>query len=401
MKSTGIIAEFNPFHNGHLYHLEETRKLTGSDFLIAVMSGDFTQRGFPAVYRKYMRTRSALLSGADLVIEMPVFGTLAAAADFADCGVSLLAAAGIADFLSFGSECGNLAMLKEQSARAQEETAGQSDLIKKALRTGISWPKARAMAYEGSGGLSSSPNDILGMEYLRALNKYHAPMTPVTVKRTDPGYHSDKRSGSFASAFAIRQALEKKDERFLSDVLPEAHFSALKEEGCPEIRISDFDFLYNYRLYSMSPDELFHTAGMPEALARRIDNSRLCFDSAKNRIQTLKSRQDTYTKVSRCLANAALGITKEDQESFKALQSAPWIRILGFRRQAAPLLAELKKRAQVPVVTKTADAKNLLSEKALRLFEKNLQASELYRMACEQKTGRPMKNEYTRSLIIL
>ena len=133
-----------------------------------------------------MRTRSALLSGTDLVIEMPIFGTLAAAADFADCGVSLLAAAGIADFLSFGSECGDLAILKEQSARAQEETAGQSDLIKKALRSGISWPKARAMAYEDSGGLSASPNDILGMEYLRALNKYHAPMTPVTVKTNRP-----------------------------------------------------------------------------------------------------------------------------------------------------------------------------------------------------------------------
>ena len=157
MKSTGIIAEFNPFHNGHLYHMEQSRERTGSDYLIVIISGDFTQRGLPAVYRKYMRVRSALLSGADLVLEMPVFGSVAPAADFADCGVSMLTASGAADVLSFGSECGNLQALERQAALLSSETESQSQAVKAALRSGMSWPKARAMAYESLGGISGLP----------------------------------------------------------------------------------------------------------------------------------------------------------------------------------------------------------------------------------------------------
>ena len=401
MKSTGIIAEFNPFHNGHLYHMEQSRERTGSDYLIIIISGDFTQRGLPAVYRKYMRVRSALLSGADLVLEMPVFGSVAPAADFADCGVSMLTASGAADVLSFGSECGNLQALEHQAALLSSETESQSQAVKAALRSGMSWPKARAMAYESLGGISGLPNDILGIEYLRALKKYSSSMTALTVSRTDPGYHSAQRNGSFASAYAIRRAIAADDQEFLQAVLPPSHFTSLKEEPCPAVSADDFSLLYHHRLLAMTKEDLAQTASMPADLANKLDGERLTFGRTTELIGRVKDRQYTYTRVSRCLTNAMLGITKEDQEFFKELNSAPWLRILGFRKSASPLLSKMKKQSSVPIITKTADARNLLSKTSLRLFEKHLQASEVYRLICEAKTGQSMKNEYTRSPIIL
>ena len=142
MKTAAVIAEYNPFHNGHSRHLKEARALTGADFVMAVMSGDFVQRGAPAVFHKYMRTRMALLSGAGLVLEMPVFGSVASAEDFASCGVSLAAKTGAADFLSFGSESGDLNFLERQAALYEAETPEVSARIREGLKRGLSWPRA-------------------------------------------------------------------------------------------------------------------------------------------------------------------------------------------------------------------------------------------------------------------
>ena len=164
MKTAAIIAEYNPFHNGHKYQIEETRRRTGADFIAVVMSGDFVQRGAPAIYSKFLRTRSALLSGADLVVEMPVFGSLSAAQDFARCGISLFHHMGIIDVLSFGSEAGEIKKLQELADQAGTETEEQSDLIRKSLRSGLTYPQALALARKDS--VPVSPNDILAVEYL-------------------------------------------------------------------------------------------------------------------------------------------------------------------------------------------------------------------------------------------
>ena len=257
------------------------------------------------------------------------------------------------------------------------------------------------MAYETLGRISGLPNDILGIEYMQALKKYSSSMTALTISRTDPGYHSAKRNGSFASAYAIRRAISADDEEFLQAVLPPSHFASLKEEPCPAVNADDFSLLYHHRLLTMTKEELAQTASMPADLANKLDRERLSFGSTTELIGRVKDRQYTYTRVSRCLTNAMLGITKEDQELFKELKSAPWLRILGFRKSASPLLSKMKKQSAVPIITKTADARNLLSKASLQLFEKHLQASEVYRLICETKTGQSMKNEYTRSPIIL
>ena len=213
MKTAAIIAEYNPFHNGHKYQIEETRRRTGADFIAVVMSGDFVQRGAPAIYSKFLRTRSALLSGADLVVEMPVFGSLSAAQDFARCGISLFHHMGIIDELSFGSEAGEIKKLQELADQAGTETEEQSDLIRKSLRSGLTYPQALALARKDS--VPVSPNDILAVEYLKALKEFSSAVEPWTLKRSDPGYHSEGRDGSFASATAIRKAISAQDPDFL------------------------------------------------------------------------------------------------------------------------------------------------------------------------------------------
>ena len=184
----------------------------------------------------YMRTRMALLSGADLVLEMPVFGSVASAEDFASCGVSMAARTGAADFLSFGSESGDLKLLERQAALYDAETPEVSARIRDGLKRGLSWPRAREEAFlHTDAPVPVSPNDILACEYLRAIKSHGSSMLPVPVERNDGGYHSSGRKGSFASATAIRKALAENDLDFLTEVVPEAFFSCLKLESCPQV----------------------------------------------------------------------------------------------------------------------------------------------------------------------
>lgn len=399
MKAAAIIAEYNPFHNGHKYQIEETKRQTGADFVAVVMSGDFVQRGIPAIYSKSFRTRSALLSGADIVIEMPVFGTLSAAQDFARCGVSLFQHMGIIDVISFGSESGSMEELQQLAEQTSMETSEQSILIRKSLRNGFTYPQALALAKKDS--IPVSPNDILAVEYMKALKEFSSNITPWTLKRSDPGYHSEDRNDSFASATAIRKAIWERNLEFLTAVLPDSHFMSMETE--PEVPLfpDDFSLLLNHKILTSSLEDLQDISGMPEDLAAKLYKNRLEFFRTSAMTAARKDRQHTYAKVSRALMNLMLNITIKDQHTFAGFDYAPWIRILGFKKSAAPLLSELKKSCDIPIITKTANAQNILSPAACELFEKNLAASELCRMVRELKSGCPHKNEFTRSPIII
>lgn len=411
MKVTGIIAEYNPFHNGHKYHLQMAKKLTGCDYTVVIMSGDYTQRGTPAVYSKYVRAKAALLAGADLVLEMPVFGAAASAPDFAECGVQSLAATGICNFLFFGSESGSISSLEKQAAVLEHEPAEISKKIKEGLKNGLSWPAARASAYETvskecpersiENQIASLPNDILGIEYIRSIRAGNVSICPVTMKRTDPGYHSEERSGHFASATAARKAIFEQDMDFLSEVLPDEMFEALADDPCPPITFDDCSLLIGEKLLCTSLDELFSISGMPKELARKLHKNRLDFETAEHLVSARKDRSFTYTRVNRSLLNLMLTITREETASFKAYHSAPWLRILGFRKDAAPLLSALKQHATVPIITKIAAAESVLPESAAALFQKHLTSAELYRMMVQMKSGKKAKNEFQRSVIIV
>lgn len=411
MKVTGIIAEYNPFHNGHKYHLLKAKELTNCDYTIVIMSGDYTQRGTPAIYSKYVRAKAALLAGADLVLEMPVFGAVASAPDFAECGVQSLAATGVCDFLFFGSESGSVPLLERQAAMLEHEPDELSKRIKDELKNGLSWPAARARAYEASlrsnsanipeAQIASLPNDILGIEYIRSIRAAKLSLCPVTMKRNDPGYHSEERSGRFASATAARKAIFEQNMDFLSEVLPDELFEALSDEPCPPIAFDDCSLLLGEKLLRASLDELISISGMPEELARKLYKNRLSFETSDHLVSSRKDRSFTYTRVNRSLLNLMLEITKEEAALFKAYRSAPWLRILGFRRDAAPLLSELKRHANAPIITKIAAAESHLPEPAAALFQKHLTCAELYRLLVQIKSNQKTKNEFQRSIIII
>ena len=401
MKTTGIIAEYNPFHNGHKYHLEKARQITGCNYVIVVMSGDYTQRGTPAIYSKYMRAKSALLAGADLVLEMPVYGSVASAPDFAECGVNTLTATGVCDSLFFGSESGDIELLTAQAHALSDESEEISAKIKAGLKAGLSFPDARANAYGEQHAIASLPNDILGIEYLRASNKFQSPLTPITLKRKDPGYHSEEKDGKFASATAARKAILEQDLDFLQEVLPDEHFTALADSACPPVTFDDCSLLLGEKLLNISLEQLSNISGMPDDLARKLHKNRLDLLPSDQLVAERKDRNYTYTRVNRCLLNLMLGITKEDSLLFKEYDSAPWLRILGFRKDAGPLLSELKKKATAPIITKVANAGEILSDNQLRLFEKQLNTAELYRLISQLKSGRVQKNEFTNSVIII
>ena len=242
MKIAGIIAEYNPFHTGHAYHIQKTRELTGADYIIVVLSGDFVQRGAPALYSKHLRTRMALLGGADLVFELPSTHACESAEFFAQNAVGLLDGLGCVDVLSFGSESGTIEPFLKLGSFLSAETPEYQNLIKKYLKKGESFPKARSLTLQellsdtdaDTGIFLQTPNNILGVEYCKALCRQNSTIRPLTVKREGNAYHDNSLNGQFPSASAIR-ALWKYNQNF--DICKRAYTGKLLLQKCVGNRI--------------------------------------------------------------------------------------------------------------------------------------------------------------------
>lgn len=450
IKTTGIIAEYNPFHNGHHYQMEEVRRQTGADYVIAAMSGDFVQRGEPAIFDKYTRAHMALWGGADLVVELPALFATSSAEDFAACGVALLEKLG-ADILCFGSESGNLELLQKAADILAAEPEGWNSLLQKHLKQGESYPSARSLAiaeYTGEPELSellSSPNNILAVEYLKALRKRNSSMAAVTIQREGAGYHDtilSCREGNipdsqpfFASASALRSQILRKQfsetgilsgnpsdsvqsavfpqsqssteaplASILATQIPPAALEALLAEGALAAPLSadDLTELLNYRLLSamQAQEDLSHFSDLSPELAARLTKQALQFAPFSERITQLKTKGYTYTRISRALLHLILGITTEQTAQAKALDYAPYARILGFKKSAGPLLSHLREKSQIPLITKTADATKLLDPAPLSMLETDFYVSHVYQSLLASK-GRIIRNEYTKSVIVL
>lgn len=404
MKTAGIIAEYNPFHNGHLYQIHELRARTGADYIIIAMSGDFVQRGEPAIYDKYTRTRMALTAGADLVLELPTAFAVGSAEDFATCGVSLLDRIGVTDLLCFGSECGNLSELETAARLLCEEPPAFQEILKERLRQGDSFPKARAAAaaaFIPDSGLFSEPNNILGIEYIKALIRCKSRIEPFTIQRNGSSYHDTElnRHNRFASATAIRQTILSGHSDLCLGLMPDL---PAREEH-PPISVDDLSVILHYRLLDLihSGQDLTDYADISRELADRIRSQILDFNSYSGHIAALKSKQYTYTRISRALLHILLGITDEKLKLFRSMQYTPYARILGFQKKAGPLLSSLKARSEIPLITKTANARKILSEDAYRMFLLDLHASHIYQSLVYEKRKVRMRNEYTHPVIIL
>lgn len=420
MKTAGIIAEYNPFHNGHLYQIQQLRAQTGADYVIAAISGDFVQRGEPAIYDKYTRTCMALNAGADLVLELPAAFAVSSAEDFAACGVALFEQLGIVDLLCFGSECGELAPLWRAARLLSCEPEAFQTLLKEYVSQGISFPQARQLAMEqwfkkdanGEanapwGTLLSTPNNILAIEYLKALLRQNSRMTPYTILRQGRGYHDQDLdvTGGFSSASAIRNALQNGSLEAALDQMPIPPADAAGQISQKAIPIfsDDFSGLLNYRLLELtaSGQDLQVFSDVSPELADRIRAKLLQFDSFSGRIESLKTRQYTYTRISRALLHILLGITRSQVDRARADGYVSYVRILGFRRDAAPLMGHLKAHCRLPLITKTADAQKRLSPESFAAFSQDLYASHLYQSVVQQKSGVLLPNEFTRSVILV
>lgn len=427
MKIVGLITEYNPFHAGHLYHMQQARELTGADYCVVLMSGSFVQRGEPAIFDKYLRTKTALLAGADLVLEIPAAFSTASAHEFAAYGVGLLSAIGV-DAVVFGSECGQIEILKQAAYALNHESAEFQERLRKGLKAGLTYPQARAKALgetqEGGtrvenvedfhantdvsnshiwSSILNSPNNILGIEYLRAAEDLHSPMEFYTISREGSGYHEDTLAdANFPSASAIRGIIRNSlsKDKDLLDILA-SHLPAVTHPaytGAVPVFVDDFSGLLNATVLQMQAT--FSIADLSPELAARLTKPPYFPLSFEERIQALKTRQLTYTRVSRALLHLVLGMREEDISRWKDEGYALYARILGFRRQSSPLLSCLHKKSSIPLITKMADAAQSLAPSALALLEQEVYASHLYQTV-RIKRGGVFQNEYTEGLVFV
>lgn len=428
MKITGIIAEYNPFHNGHLYQLERAKEETGADYLIVAMSGDFVQRGAPALIDKYTRANMALLCGADLVMELPVLWATASAEYFSNAGIALLDRLGVVDSVCFGCETPDIMGFLSLARFLSEETTEYRSALNTSLKKGNSYPKAREEAVlammtgrthstdfspkDAVSSISSSsfsailgsPNNILGLEYCKALYRRGSSIQPIPIQRVGNGYHEEGLDSDFVSATGIRSYLNGSMD-FYSDLsalkswMPKEAFRILEEALTthPLLFEEDFSAMLGYKLLLLDSFEEF--ADSSSDLSNRICRIKSDYSSIPEFLENLKTKEVTYTRLSRLLLHILLEIKEKDYNIYRNLDYTPYGKILGFRESAAPLLKTLKANSSIPLLTGPFDKKNLLSGDALALLKKDIFASEVYRLGAVQKSGFAIPNEYQRKFL--
>ncbi len=412
MKVVGLIAEYNPFHNGHAYHIRKAKAVTGASYCIVVMSGNYVQRGTPAVISKYARTQMALEAGADLVLELPVTFSSASAELFAKAAVSLLNHTGIVDYLCFGSECGEIEPLEQIAHIFLEEPPLFREELLKNLKEGNPYPKARNDAlieyllksdltssavesiYKAT-SLLSSPNNILGIEYLKALISSNSTIRPFTISRMANHYHSMNLDMPFCSATAIRTSLEEStDLNLIRNQVPDGCLRILNESYgkiCP-ITSNDFSSILNDRLLTETDYSVYE--GFSDELAARLQNLMPDFMDFESWIDALKTKSYTRTRICRSLLHLILDIRHEDMEKYMEYDGCLYARILGFNSQSADLLTKMKQHCDVPMIVKMADAQNQLSPIGQTMLKQEIHASDLYNLIVYNKFGTKLKNEY-------
>ena len=451
MRISSIISEYNPFHEGHKYHMENTKKITNCDYNIVIMSGDFTQRGTPAIIDKYARTRQALCNGADLVLELPVCFATASAEGFAFGAVSILEKLGVVDSLVFGSECGDINIIQKVADFLSDESLEYKEILQMYLKQGLSFPKARAKALHeifpdlDSDFLASS-NNILGIEYCKALKYFNSPIVPMTITRKDNLYHDEELSeiGKLSSATAIRKVLlerrlsskSNKDEcpiscnnlvisdifSLLSGHLPENSLNVLKEnwEISAPVCSDDFSLLLKYKLLLETREALVQYLDITSDLADRIYNNLNSYKDFDSFCDLLKSKELTYTRIARSLLHILLDIKQNEYELYKKgsfnkeyqlIESidnskinhsyGQYARILGFRKEASPLLRKIKDNASIPLISKLSDSVKEFDSAALSMLEKDIQAAHIYESVVADKFGKEFRNEFQRQLVIV
>lgn len=377
MKACGVVVEYNPFHNGHLYHLQKSKELTNADCIIAVMSGNFLQRGEPAIIDKFHRTKAALAAGADIVIELPYAYAVQSSELFAKGALLSLNELGVSS-ICFGSESGEIEPFLTLITRLEENKQVYDEMIKDLLKQGLSYPKANSQALEKIGVHDidmMKPNNILGFSYVQTILANKLPIKPFTIKRMSNDFHEQEITSNIASATSIRKELMKHQlsEKVIQSV-PHCSIEQLNEYEKKTKKWhtwSDYFPFLIYQLFTKSSEQLAEIQGVEEGIEHRIKNVMNNVHSFEDLVEQVKTKRYTYVRLQRMFVHILTNTKKEDITSFMREESVPYIRLLGMNETGQKYLNIRKKDITVPLIsnlTRRYSELTYLDEKVTQVY---------------------------------
>ena len=410
-KVVGIIAEYNPFHNGHLYHLLQAKDLAQADYVVAVISGNFTQRGDTSIVDKWTKAYMAICGGCDLVLELPTVYSISSAENFASGAIKILDSLKIVDSIAFGAEASDLATLNNIANVLYTEPRGYTNILTHELQKGISFPSARENAIlmylndiKRYANILNSPNNILAIEYLKALKTQKSNMNPIMVKRSKVYYNDDRIVDDFASATAIRKLIKRREYEDLRKVVPRSTYKILSKQirdGNIVLGLENFEKEIIYTLRKMSIREIANLPDVSEGLENLIKNSADNCNDMSKLIANIKSKRYTQTRIQRILLYALLGIDKKMMEDSKKV--TPYVRVLGFTNKGKELISEINKRNpkinMITSVKKFIEKNNKPSNRTImQMLQKDIFATDVYTLGFDFESKANL--DFTNNMII-
>ncbi len=403
MNVVGIVAEYNPFHKGHAYQIDYARQALGADYVIAVMSGPFSQRGLPAIFDKYHRAEAAVCCGVDMVLELPVIYATSSAASFAYGAISILAATGIVNTVLFGCETPDIAKISHAASILLDEPTVYKDALQRNLSNGFSFAKARSMAMKvyGLSDILDTPNNILAVEYVKALMRLSSDIKPVCMQRVGADYHASDIQKFHASATAIRANMIASDNEDYLKQVPKCLTSQYKEllQTNQFIVPDDISSVLHYALLSETFFEKYSDCSLD--LSNKIRKKLPSFQNFTSFCDALKSKEITHSRITRVMNHILLHITEEDFQSMTHVSSVPYLRMLCADKSCEALFSDIKKRGHTPIITSPKDASVKLSAKGQHMLELDIYAADVYRNLLTAKTQQQFPNEYTKKFTLL
>lgn len=405
----GIIAEYNPFHNGHLYHLQKSIEETKCDYVVAIISGNFVQRGNSSVINKWKKAEMALKSGVNLVIELPSIYSISSAENFAFGAIKILNELKIVKYVSFGTETSDMAALNNIANLLLQEPKEYQSFLQEELKKGVSFPKARETSVlkvlndnRRYGNIMSSPNNILAIEYLKSIKRLKSFMKPHLVKRERVFYNDDAVVDDFASATAIRKLLARNQTEDLSKVLPKSSYEILMEELEKQnvvLDISQYEKEMIYNLRNMSLKQIQNIPDVSEGLENAIKNAVGSCNDLTELLNMIKSKRYTGTRLQRILICSLLGITKKDMESSKKIR--PYVRVLGMDEKGKGLLSKITKaNPKLDIITSVKKFTDNKHNKFIKeMLDIDIKATDMYTLAYGKNSFAGL--DYTNKIVIV
>ena len=407
-RAVGIIAEYNPFHNGHYYHMQRAKLEADADYCVAVISGNFTQRGETSIVNKWAKAYMAICGGADLVIELPTVYSVSSAENFASGAIKILDSLKIVDSLAFGAEANDLATLNNIANVLYDEPRCYTNILNHELKKGISYPAARENAImmylndiKRYANVLSNPNNILGVEYLKALKMQKSHIQPIMIKRKKVYYNDKHIVDDFASATGIRNLLKRKEYSELRKVVPNSTYQILGQQikrGELILGLEKYEKEIIYTLRRMSVSEIADLPDVSEGLENAIKNAANNNNNLPDLINSIKSKRYTQTRIQRILIYALLGINKRIMDTSKKVM--PYVRVLGFNQNGKKLLSEIAMRnPKINMVTSVKKYINQNRNKQLaEMLDIDILATNVYTLGYEYESKANL--DFTNNMII-